>query len=101
MRTTVDFAVISSGESFQKEFPPSAAEIKRSHAVYQERIVVAARRPNERSPIVTQPFNRSDAAFFHSRLKHTKATGSRRRPLDRGSLRKHQQKKPQVCGKRD
>jgi len=53
--------------SLQKEFPPSAAEIKRSHTVYQEPVVLAADRPNERPPGVAQPFNRSDAAFFHIR----------------------------------
>jgi hypothetical protein len=51
----------------QKKFPPSAAEIKRSHTVYQERVVVTAGRPNERPPGVAQPLSRFDAAFFHVR----------------------------------
>jgi hypothetical protein len=50
---------------FQKEFPPSAVEIKRSHAAYEERIVFAARRLNERPPGVAHAFKKSDEAFFH------------------------------------
>ena len=42
---------------FQKEFPPSAAEIERSHAVHQKRIVIATTDPRERPPGVAQPFN--------------------------------------------
>ena len=51
----------------QKKFPPSAAEIERSHAVYQERIVVAAGRPNKRAPSVAQLLKWFDATCFHVR----------------------------------
>jgi len=52
---------------FEKEFPPTTLEIKRSHAIHEQRIVVAAAGPAERSPGVAQPFNKSDALFFHIR----------------------------------
>jgi hypothetical protein len=51
----------------EKEFPPPAIEIKRSHAIYEQRIVIAAAGPAKRSPRVAQPFNKSDALFFHIR----------------------------------
>src|SRR5207248_3840758 len=67
MRTMVDFAVMYFQPS-GREFPPSAAEIKRSHAVYQERIVFAPNRPNKRPPTAAQQFNRSEAVSFHVRF---------------------------------
>jgi|SRR5438093_445866 len=65
MRTTVGFVSCVLSVTLQKELLPSAAEIECSHAVDQQWIVVAACGPNERSPSVAQPFNRSDATFFH------------------------------------
>src|SRR5207248_3851287 len=98
MRTMVDSGLCIF--SLQEEFSPSAAEIKRSHAVYQERIVVALGCPNERPRGMTQPFDKSDAVCLHIPLKYMKPTGGLRRPLDYGSLRKRDQKSPAVSGKR-
>jgi hypothetical protein len=56
-----------SGAGFQKEFPRSAAEIERDHAVYQKRVVLAAAGPSERPPSVAQPFSAVVECFFHMR----------------------------------
>jgi len=50
--------------SFQKEFPPAAAEIERNHAVDQKRIVVAF----ASSPNGAQPLNAAVQCFCHRRL---------------------------------
>jgi hypothetical protein len=52
---------------FEKEFSPTALEIKASHAIYEQRIVIATAGPAKRPPGVAQPFNKSDALFFHIR----------------------------------
>jgi len=52
---------------FEKEFPPTAVEIKRSHAIYEQWIVIAATGPAKRAPGVAQPFNKADGLFFHIR----------------------------------
>src|SRR5438034_11109955 len=98
MRTMVDSGLCIF--RVQKEFSPSAAEIKRSHAVYQEWIVVAVGCSNERPPGVTQPFTNSDAVCLHIPLKYMKPTGGLRRPPDYCRFRKREQKRPAVSGKR-
>jgi hypothetical protein len=49
----------------EKEFPPAAGEIERSHAVNQERIVIAVVRSHKRSPTIPQELKRADVEFLH------------------------------------
>jgi predicted TIM-barrel enzyme len=58
------------GTRLQKEFSRSATEIKRSHALKQERIMLALGCPGQQSTGVPEPFNKSDAVCFHIALKY-------------------------------